>query len=286
MSVQLFMPAISVLLRTIGRFWPRSAASLAGDLFLRTPPRVAAVPEAREAFAGAVHFELPFAGGQVRGVHLGSGPAVLLLHGWGGSSGQLHAFVAPLRAAGLSVVAFDAPGHAESTGTWLAIPQYAAAITRVEAHVGPLHGVLAHSMGCAAASFAMGTGLAVKKAVFIGPPADAHFYFRKWSRLLRLSERVSDLTKAEVERRVGVGFQRLDARSLAPHIHAPLLVIHDHDDREVPMSDGATIVSLAPRAHLLSTRGLGHRRVLRNASVVESAVEFLVSTPAVSLSVN
>ena len=39
----------------------------------------------------------------------GEGPAVYLVHGWGGWAGQLGAFVAPLVAAGYRVITFDAP---------------------------------------------------------------------------------------------------------------------------------------------------------------------------------
>src|SRR3954471_12912224 len=44
----------------------------------------------------------------------GQGPTVLLVHGWEGRGSQLGSFVEPLVAAGLSVVAFDAPGHGDS----------------------------------------------------------------------------------------------------------------------------------------------------------------------------
>nr|MBA3542137.1 hypothetical protein [Deltaproteobacteria bacterium] len=49
----------------------------------------------------------------------GHGPTVLLVHGWEGRGSQLGSFVEPLVAAGLSVVAFDAPAHGDSAGNRL-----------------------------------------------------------------------------------------------------------------------------------------------------------------------
>ena len=58
----------------------------------------------------------------------GDGPTAILLHGWGGRSDQLAAFVPPLLAAGFSVVAPDAPGHGDSTGGTSSVLAFAAAI--------------------------------------------------------------------------------------------------------------------------------------------------------------
>ncbi|MEZ4682380.1 MAG: alpha/beta fold hydrolase [Caldilineaceae bacterium] len=46
----------------------------------------------------------------------GSGPTVLLVHGWAGRGSQLAPLVAPLVNAGYRVVAFDAPAHGDSPG--------------------------------------------------------------------------------------------------------------------------------------------------------------------------
>jgi pimeloyl-ACP methyl ester carboxylesterase len=54
----------------------------------------------------------------------------------------------------------------------------------------------------------------------------------------------------------------------------PLLVIHDRDDAEVPWTDGADLVDAWPGARLLLTRGLGHRRILHDAVVVQATASF------------
>src|ERR1043166_8169499 len=61
----------------------------------------------------------------------GHGPTVLLVHGWEGRGSQLGAFVEPLVAAGLSVVAFDAPGHGDSPGRRLYLADLADCVVGV-----------------------------------------------------------------------------------------------------------------------------------------------------------
>ena len=60
----------------------------------------------------------------------------------------------------------------------------------------------------------------------------------------------------------------------------PLLVFHDRDDAEVPWSDGAAIAGAWPGARLVTTAGLGHRRILRDERVVSQAVAFVKGEPA------
>jgi hypothetical protein len=50
--------------------------------------------------------------------------------------------------------------------------------------------------------------------------------------------------------------------------------VHDEDDRVVPWSDGASIASSARDARLVTTRGLGHGRVLEASSVVDEVTTF------------
>ncbi|MCH2108975.1 MAG: hypothetical protein MK135_06570 [Polyangiaceae bacterium] len=53
---------------------------------------------------------------QVRALQYGSGPQILLVHGWGGAGVQMAAFVDPLVERGYSVVVVDLPAHGGSEG--------------------------------------------------------------------------------------------------------------------------------------------------------------------------
>lgn len=253
-----------------------SAADTAAKLFLTAPPRRTPKPVERALFDLATRSELRVDGERIPIFRFGTGPAVLLLHGWGGSSGQLHTFVEPLLLRGASVVAFDAPAHGEATGTWLAIPRFAEALRAVACEVGPIRGVIGHSMGAAAAAFATAAGFAPERMVLIGPPASELEMFRTWAKSLGFDDALIERAKLRVEARVGVSFERLGPQPMAATISAPLLVVHDREDAEVPWADGAAIAAAAPNGRLLSTSGLGHRRILRDPKVVQTSVDFAV----------
>lgn len=59
----------------------------------------------------------------------------------------------------------------------------------------------------------------------------------------------------------------------------PLLVVHDQDDPETRHRDGQDIADSWPESELVTTSGLGHRRILRDAGVVELVTTF-VGAPA------
>jgi hypothetical protein len=54
-----------------------------------------------------------------------------------------------------------------------------------------------------------------------------------------------------------------------------VLVVHDEDDEETPWQGGVEVARAWPRGELLSTRGLGHRRLLRDAKVVAAVSAFV-----------
>jgi pimeloyl-ACP methyl ester carboxylesterase len=55
----------------------------------------------------------------------------------------------------------------------------------------------------------------------------------------------------------------------------PTLVVHDRNDREVGFDQGQAIAEAWPRARLLATEGLGHRRLLRDPAVIGAVTAFV-----------
>lgn len=260
--------------RLMGSFAPHWAAAKAERLF-RTPPPRPVGPLERSVLAEAVKTYLHSPDGELAVYRWGQGPRVLLIHGWGGAAGQFHPLIQPLLRAGFSVVAFDAPAHGASSGELSSLPQFAAATLEVAERYGPFDALVSHSMGGAAASLAMAQGLKVKRAVYIAPPADAYDWYRKFSRMLGFSPALEEETKQRMEEHIDFDFSTLNAETLGPKIETPLLVIHDHQDKEVAWEDGRRTVENLPHAQLLSTEGLGHRRILRDPDVMRATLAFL-----------
>jgi pimeloyl-ACP methyl ester carboxylesterase len=218
--------------------------------------------------------------GEVWGEDPGDRPVAYLVHGWGGWRGQLEAFAAPLDEAGHRVVAFDALGHGESdagpSGPGRSnVLELADSLTAVVAAHGPAAIVVAHSLGATATAYAMGDGLAVGRAVFVAPMADPLPYTRAFAGRLGFGERIRTRMVRRIERRVGMPLSAFSVPDLARTMATPpLLLVHDREDAEIGWPDSDAIARAWPGARLVTTTGLGHRRILRDPAVVAEVTGF------------
>ena len=267
------------LVRAAGRaasaLAPELAARVAARLFL-TPPRPRR-PAAEIALIARASARPVYVGGRrLEMWKWGRGPAVLLVHGWGGRGAQLSGFVEPLVARGFSVVTFDAPGHGAAEPGVVTIPEMTAALRAVAATQRPLAGLVAHSGGAMVAARALYEGLHASTVVFVAPAAELEGFATWFARGLGLSPRVAALMRERVEERVGKPWSALDITTLGPALTAPLLVVHDRGDAEVPWQQGRLVAhSWGGRAEVLETDGLGHRRILRDPRVIATAADFV-----------
>jgi pimeloyl-ACP methyl ester carboxylesterase len=258
---------------------PRRAGRAACDLWFTAPPRM---PDLDVPGSGAA-FEVEAQGHPVRGLVWGEdgGSTVYLVHGWGGRGSQFGAMVPPLVAASHRVVMFDAPAHGDSdhgpagprrtNGVELA-----KALDAVFCRFGPAEAVVAHSMGTISTYLALRYGwLGTKRLVFIAPMVEASSLFDQFQRALGFGPRVRAAFDRAVDEFVGVPVAEFDARLQARHVEArPTLVITDRGDRQTAYPD---VVGFAESiaAPLVTTEGLGHRKILRDPAVVERVVDFI-----------
>ena len=249
---------------------PGVTSAVAAHLF-RSTRRSKPRPGEREVLTSAASSEI--AGMKVWS--WGAGPTVLLVHGWNGRGTQLGAFVEPLVARGHRVVTFDAIGHGESAGGQSSLPEFANCIRQIVDELGGVHGIIAHSLGGAATTFALAYGLRAERLVFVSPPADPREFLKIFGAGLGISDEVRHRVKARVERRLGIAMEDMQAFGIAPNMQLPLLVIHDEDDKEVPAAVGKGVAASWPGADLIVTEGLGHQRILRDSAVRDSAVSFI-----------
>jgi pimeloyl-ACP methyl ester carboxylesterase len=216
------------------------------------------------------------------------GPVVYLLHGWGGTRSHLTRLVPPLLAAGMRVVALDAPAHGESGsghlgGRRTTLPEIAAALTAVMAVAGPAHAMVSHSGGCCVAGLAViEDAVPVDRLVFLAPMADAVPPLDQFAATLGLGPRTHDRFRRHLTALVGdLGRFDLPARAAsAGHRLPPLLVIHDRDDRDLPHAHGQALADAWPDATLVTTSGLGHRRLLGDAEVINRVTSYVTGVRA------
>lgn len=276
-------PLRLALLRRLVALTERAAPSVTDRLLRRlflTPPRHPR-SEGEKAFqAKAEAFTVPFRTGRLRAWSLGEGPIVLLLHGWGGRGGQWRHLAGDVAEVGFRAVWFDAPAHGDSPGERSSLLEFAEALCAMGKHVGPLHGVMGHSLGGAAAALALSSGLDVQRVVLVSAPAQPRRFYHALMALLHIPESTWPQHDAAFEAHVKLPWTIADVRHhLAAHQH-PTLVAHDREDREVPFSEAESLATAGPHVSLFDTRGLGHRRILKDPTLLQTITDFLGAQPA------
>src|SRR6266540_546947 len=226
------------------------------------------------------NFRIPFEGGNLAVTTWGSGPAVLLMHGWGGSRAQMTGFVDPLLAAGYRVVAFDQPAHGESDGMVTNLLEIAPSMDLIKIHAGSFHGIIAHSFGTLITSYAL-----VHRNF---PPPARIVYFGSFNRLMdslprfqvlaRLPDVVIDGLRAMIYENFGQDvLDSIATEILAPQINIPALMFHDVTDNVTPIEDSRAVAKVWKSAQLIETEGLGHRGALQSEAIHKQVVTFMKS---------
>ena len=263
-------------LRLTGRLHPELAAQKAEGLFL-TPRRMPANRHQQQVLDRGSQGLVQVGGDIVRVWRWGHGPGVLLVHGWSGRGSQFADWVDQLVEAGFQVTLFDAPGHGDSGGQSSSLAQFVATIREIARHYGPFETLIGHSMGGAAGLAAVAGGLPLQQLVTLAAPGDLAAVMRRtFQGLMGLAPELNPLIERRLEARFGIPMHSLDPKALAPEVELPWLLLHDLDDREIPWSEAEELSRATSAAQLLSTKGLGHYRILRDPGVRQHVRAFLL----------
>lgn len=123
--------------------------------------------------------------------------------------------------------------------------------------------------------FALSEGLKAERAILIAPASDPIVAAKRLARSMSLSGSLAAQLFDEYDERHQTRASEMHARTAAPGIGRPVLIVHDMDDHVVPWSDGACCARHWRGARLLTTTHLGHDRILNDASVIKSSLRFL-----------
>jgi pimeloyl-ACP methyl ester carboxylesterase len=206
---------------------------------------------------------------------------VLLVHGWTSEAAFMTALAEPIRRAGFRVVMFDFPAHGLSPGRRTNLMECAQATLVVAEAMGPVDAIVAHSFGGLCALLAiegvppMPKSLAVGQLVLIACPNRLSDVTREFAELRQMTDAGRKAFERRLER---VGWRSLDrfsTASLLRTVGCRALVVHAHDDAEVPFSCALEIVAAHGTAKLAAFDGLGHRKILFASPAVRAVVRYL-----------
>jgi pimeloyl-ACP methyl ester carboxylesterase len=277
----LTLTLLRTTLNTASLLAPGLTGRAAFGVFVRPRGRSRLRPTEARALAEARTGHLTVNANKVVTYRWGDGRRpVLLVHGWESRASRLAGFATALRDKGLTPLAFDAPGHGESAGRTTNILEYREIIRQLSAGYGPFEAVVAHSFGFAATCLALRDAeVRADRVVGIGGVAELGYLVEGFCAGLGLHDRL----KRELRRRTQDMFlpderdvwRRFSATHRPEEIGLPILLVHDDNDETVPVAQSLAVAAAhGDRARLVTTRGLGHRRILADPDVVSLVAGF------------
>ena len=276
--------AIGIGSRVVPGFTERQAARLFLTPRLRkgrTPTELHAelLPErAMERRAGESEAAYPeLATGRIPLWSWGRGPTVLLVHGWSGSAADMAPIAAELVRAGRRAVLFDMPGHGSADPAPTNLFVYLRTLEALGRVVGPLEGIIGHSLGGTATALALGQGiLSARRAALVAPALSPWAFSWHFARMIGLpAERVPGML-ARTEELVGAKADTLNAGAAVAGLDLPAYLVHDPEDLDVPFDHATRLASAWPGATLVARPGLGHRKILKDPATVAGIAGFVV----------
>jgi pimeloyl-ACP methyl ester carboxylesterase len=270
-------------IRTLGLLSKKRAANLAFKVFCT--PFNKTVYKPTPFIRKANELTLNLEGLVLKGYqwNKGAGRRILIVHGFRSASVNFVHVVRALISRNCEVIAFDAPGHGRSKGNTITVIQYRDMIRMILEKLGPVDGILGHSLGCMATAFAVAEWPENKKIslVFLAAAADLSELTSMFFRQMKISdkqvrnyfmEKIAHLTKNPIE--------WFTIKRCLLSIKGQVLWIHDLKDRVTPVKDAMEAKELdLPNLQVIFTTGLGHRDIYRDERVVAQAVDFLARSP-------
>jgi pimeloyl-ACP methyl ester carboxylesterase len=210
----------------------------------------------------------------------GSGPKVLLVHGWNSLGTHWRKMIQLLIEFGFQAITIDAPAHGESDGRQSDIMSFASELAIAGQELGHLAGVIGHSSGAAAVMIALQSGLEAEAVVLLAPPASLELMVSRWAKLRGVTEADLTLFMLLLERRLETSFQDYNFVESAHNFPMPALIVHDLQDTFFPISDGLAIADAWHGSTFFQTNGYEHLSLMFAEEAITKSVEYLKSMRA------
>jgi len=209
--------------------------------------------------------------------HGENAPLVMLLHGWTGRGSQLGGFAEPLLKQGFRVLAFDNHAHDNTPGKSTHLFIQSAVQCALAKKFGPIYAIITHSFGGMVTAYSFQRGLQTQKIVCVSSPSYFDFLLARFSSSLHLPQSIQNYMVSRFKKEYGDDMmERISSSNTAKKLgHIPALIIHDEEDQDVPISESELLHQAWPNSKFIRTQGLGHRRILYDADVIQSSVNFL-----------
>ncbi len=240
----------------------------------------------KKLLLSAEEFDIPFEGQVLKGYRWGKGRSVLLVHGWSSRASHMAFLARHLAKCGFSVTAFDGPVHGRSQfngdSPRSSLPEFCRAIYHVSKRLGALYGIIGHSFGGAAVAFTVagqvnlaGYRIDAEKIIIISSPSGIDNMIEHYCNTHGYAEGAQQLMTQLVEQEFPLVVNDYKMHDALGKISRNVLVVHDMDDKEIPINTARAMIAGHSHVQLVETSGEGHRRILVSKSLLQTIANHL-----------
>ena len=207
----------------------------------------------------------------------GKGPKVLLVHGWSGRASNMYYIIKGLIEKSYDVYSFDAPAHGNSPSQTSNNPEFIACINELCSYINSPKAIIAYSAGSFASIYSSSLNIKkLKKLVLISSFNSVYDLFQSFFNLIQVSKEVGDLMIEFYSKKTGIKIDKnLSAEKFGKNLKCQTLIIHDKNDKEIPLEDSQLIAKSIKNVKTFFTKNLGHRRILRDEKVLNEILTFI-----------
>jgi len=211
----------------------------------------------------------------------GSGNKVVIVnHGWADNSQSFHPMIIALVKQGYLVAAIDHIGHGKSTGNKSHLLSFIESLEILIDHFREeriiVEGVIGHSMGAIATLNLPFHLLENKKIILISSPIK--FFELMFTKVeqVGISHKLLIRVLENISRIYGREWHQLTTENNRKKLALNMTFIHDKNDKYAPFTDIESFLK-NEKNNLMTTEGLGHRKILGDTNVINNITQVLAS---------
>ena len=209
----------------------------------------------------------------------GSGSRVIVVsHGWGDTSHAFQQMIISLTQQGYLVAAIDHIGHGKSSGTKSHLLSFVETLELLMDHFNEerlsVDAIIAHSMGAIATLNLPVHVLEDKKIILISSPIKFFELMFEKVEQFGISSRLLTRVLESISHTYGKTWHQLTTESNREKLALDITFIHDSQDRFAPIADVINYLE-QENTPLITTEGLGHRKILGDTSVIDNIKQVL-----------
>lgn len=207
----------------------------------------------------------------------GTGPLVILVHGWGGRAAQMAPLAVRIAKQGFRAVAIDVTGHGDSPKRhtrWDYFLRDIAALSRTLNE--DVHAYVGHSAGALTMMAARKLkGIHAPRYACICAPSHPFPPINVIQKKLNPAKGIMMRYKNHIGGQFETTWDQLQAGSSYASAGSDMLLFYDTTDRFVSDSEGDKIQALCPGASLIKTNAYSHTRILAAPELADAVCGFL-----------